>query len=147
MKIIIYGREYEAVNYKTASVLHLMELRQQSREFTDDGKGLGLKALEQMQRRGAAHQREIERAQAEGLDVAEVESPDDADLWLAVCLFLCRREAGEKLRFLEAVDVPMGDIEVVPEPGDETPGQEPDPQQPGSGGPATPAPEDAPTTT
>ena len=137
MKIRISGREYDAVNYKTASVLHLMELRQQSREFTDDGKGLGMKALEVMQRTGAAYQREVEQAQKDGRPV-ELEAPDEADLWLAVCLFLTRRAAGEKLRFLEAVDVPMGAIEVIPEPGDENPEEEPDPQLPGSGGPATP---------
>ena len=138
MKLIISGREYPAVNPGTANLLHLMELRAQTREWTEDGRGLGMRALEAMQRRGAAHQRIVESMQAQGRPVEDLEAPEDAELWMAVLLFLARRGAGEKVTFAQAADVPMGEIEGVLEPGDVKAGDEPDPQSPGSGGPATP---------
>lgn len=132
MKIRIGDREYDAVNYKTASLLHLMELRQQSRAFTEDGKGLGMHAMERMQRRSAEYQRQRDEAVAGGRDVAGIDAPDDADLWLGVVVFLSRRAAGEKITFLEAIDVPLGGIEAIREPGDEL-----DPTVPEGGSPAT----------
>jgi hypothetical protein len=56
---------------------------------------------------------------------------------MAVMVFLTRRAAGEKVTFLEAIDVPLGSIEVVTEPGDESVA-EPDPTTPGPDSPATP---------
>lgn len=127
MRILLGGVEYAAVNYQTASLLHLMELKQQTRDFVPGG--LGMHALEAMHRAGREHQAAVERGE-------DVGAQDDADLWLGVCLFLSRRAAGDRCTFLEAVDVPLGAIEVVMEPGDE--GDPVDPQTPGSGGPATP---------
>jgi hypothetical protein len=46
VKLLIDGREYAAVNHSNASLLHLMELKQQTRDFSDDGQGLGMAALE-----------------------------------------------------------------------------------------------------
>jgi hypothetical protein len=57
---------------------------------------------------------------------------------MAVMVFLTRRAAGEKVTFLEAIDVPLGSIEVVTEPGDEQAPAEPDPTTPGPDSPATP---------
>jgi hypothetical protein len=127
VRIVVDGTEYQAVNYQTASLLHLMELKQQTRDFVPGG--LGMHALEAMHRAGREHQAAVERGE-------DVGAPDDADLWMAVCLFLARRAAGERIGFLEAVDVRLGSIEVVMEPGDEA--DPADPQTPGSGGPATP---------
>lgn len=124
MKLLIDGREYAAVSHDNASLLHLMELKQQTRDFTDDGLGLGMHALQAIGQSAAS-------AQAEG------EVPVNADLWMAVMVFLTRRASGEKVTFLEAIDVPLGSIEVVPEPGDEA-RAEPDPTTPGPDSPVTP---------
>jgi hypothetical protein len=35
---------------------------------------------------------------------------------MAVMVFLTRRAAGENISFLDAIDVPLGSIEVVTEP-------------------------------
>jgi hypothetical protein len=124
VKLLIDGREYPAVDHSSASLLHLMELKQQTREFTEDGKGLGMAALQAIGVSAA-------QAQAEG------EVPEGADLWMAVMVFLTRRAAGEKLSFLEAIDVPLGSIEVVAEPGDQVEAVEPDPTSPGPVSPET----------
>jgi hypothetical protein len=124
VRLLIDGREYPAVDHSNASLLHLMELKQQTRDFTEDGKGLGMAALQAVGASAAAR--------------ADGEVPENADLWMAVMVFLTRRAAGEKVTFLEAIDVPLGSIEFLPEPGDE-PGQvEADPTTPGPDSPATP---------
>jgi hypothetical protein len=47
VKLMIDGREYAAVDHSNASLLHLMELKQQTRDFTEpNGKGLGMAALQ-----------------------------------------------------------------------------------------------------
>jgi hypothetical protein len=125
VKLLIDGREYPAVDHSNASLLHLMELKQQTREFTEDGKGLGMHALQAIGVSAA-------QAQAEG------EVPENADLWMAVMVFLTRRAARENVTFLEAIDVPLGSIEVVTEPGDEAAVVEADPTTPGPDSPATP---------
>jgi hypothetical protein len=61
-----------------------MELKQQTRDFTEDGKGLGMAALQAIGASAAA--------QAEG------EVPENADLWMAVMVFLTRRAAGRSSR-------------------------------------------------
>jgi hypothetical protein len=124
VKLMIDGREYAAVDHSNASLLHLMELKQQTRDFTENGHGLGMAALQAIGASAAV-------AQAEG------EVPENADLWMAVMVFLTRRSAGEKVTFLEAIDVPLGSIEVVTEPGDEAAPAEPDPTTPGPDSPAT----------
>lgn len=137
------GREIGAVNPATANLLHLMELKQQTREFSEDGKGLGMRALSAMKRRALDHQLATEAeesaAREAGRKLQEIEPPDDAELWTAVVLFLSRRAAGDRVGFLDAADVVVSEIEVIPEPGDQGPG-EADPTTPGSGGPATPDP-------
>jgi hypothetical protein len=100
VKLMIDGREYAAVDHSSASLLHLLELKQQTRDFTEDGKGLGMHALQAIGASAAA-------AQAEG------EVPENADLWMAVMVFLTRRAAGENVTFLEAIDVPLESIQVV----------------------------------
>jgi len=109
MKYVISGREYPVINRHTAHVLHLMELKQQTRPFTDDGQGFGMKALQL-------------------IDEKAVEQDADAQIMaFAVMLFLTRRAAGDKVSFEEAASVGMADVEVIREPGDEP---EPEPQGP-----------------
>jgi hypothetical protein len=138
------GRELEAVNPATANLLHLMELKQQTKEWSEDGKGLGMRALSAMRRRSLDYQLVFEAEQKaaadEGRPMVEPDPPDDADVWTAVVLYLSRRAAGDRLSFLEAADVRMGELAMIPDPGDEGPG-ETDPTTPGSGGPATPEPD------
>jgi len=137
------GREIEAVNPATANLLHLMELKQQTKEWSEDGKGLGMRALSAMRRRSLDYQLAFEAEQKtaaeEGRDPVEPDPPDDADLFTAVVLYLSRRAAGDRVSFLEAADVRMSELVMIPDPGDEGPG-EADPTTPGSDGPATPEP-------
>jgi len=142
------GREIEAIDPSAANLLHLMELKQQTRAFTDDGKGLGMHGLSAMRRRSADYRRAMEAeaaaAKEEGRDPVELDPPDDADLWMAVLLFLSRRAAGDRVTFLEAADVCVQDVVAIPDPGDEAPEKE-DPMMPGGGGPATREVPDVPT--
>jgi hypothetical protein len=61
-------------------------------------------------------------------------------------VFLSRRAAGEEVSFLDAIDIPVASLAMIPEPGDE-PEEESDPTKPGPDSPATPEPDpsDAPT--
>ena len=63
----------------------------------------------------------------------EVDSDDDFPWFLGMLIWAARLEAGEAVSFTEAVDFPLGDLEVLPDPGDEV--TEPDPRRarPGSG--------------
>lgn len=100
MKYVIRGREYPTVDRSTAQLIHLMELRQQTRAWTEDGKGLGMQALDRLE--------------------TEAKEDDDAKLLaFAVLLFLSRRAAGDKVTFEEAAAVAFDDVEIVKEPGDE----------------------------
>jgi hypothetical protein len=131
----IDGREYPAVDHSNASLLHLMDLKTQTAKLGlgPGGKGLGMAALQAIGTDSA-------QAQAAG------EVPEDADLWMAVMVFLTRRAAGDDVSFLEAIDVPIGSIEVIPEPGDETGEAEADPTNPGPDSPETPAADPSPAT-
>jgi hypothetical protein len=124
MKYIINGREYPFVNHQTAQVLHLMELRQQTRAWTEDGKGLGQKALQRL------HDQAVRAG-----DAADV---DDAMLAFAAFLFLTRRAAGDKVSFEDAAAVAFADVQVVKESGDEPADEPQGPTAPG--GTETPAP-------
>jgi hypothetical protein len=124
VKLIIDGREYQAVNHKGAQLLHLMELRQQSRAFTEDGKGLGMRAIEELVR-------VADLPGAEG-------DPDAQVLGFAVLLFLTRRAAGDKVTFEQAAAVAFNDVEVLVEASD-LPEVPQDPTAPGgTGTPAAP---------
>jgi hypothetical protein len=127
VKLMIDGREYAAVDHSNASLLHLMDLKTQTAKLGlgPNGKGLGMAALQAIGTSSA-------EAQASG------EVPEDADVWMAVMVFLTRRAAGENISFIDAIDVPLGSIEVVPEPGDEQAPAEADPTTPGPDSPATP---------
>lgn len=136
------GREIQAVNHRTAHLLHLMELKQQTREWTDDGKGLGMRALSVMQRCHLQYQIAVEEeqkaAEDSGRDPQPIDPPDDLEIWMVVVVFLSRRAAGDKVSFAEAADVGIDDVVAIPEPGDQGPGEVQDPPTPGSGGPVTP---------
>jgi hypothetical protein len=122
MKLIIHGREYDAVSLEKATLLHAMELKVQSRAITADGQGLGTKALEDLQRRA---------------ELTGAEADADANmLMFCVMVFFTRRAAGDRITFEEAASIGPGDFEVIREPGD-TP--EPQPEGPTApGGPETP---------
>jgi hypothetical protein len=125
VKLVIDGREYPAVTHANASLLHLMELKQQTRDSHP-------------RRPGPRHGRARgDRPGGRG-GTGERRDAPNADVWFAVLVFLSRRAAGEKLSFVEAIDVPFGAIEVVTEPGDEAQVAEADPTTPGPDSPATP---------
>ena len=130
MKLRIQGKEYPLITPDSAHLLHLMELKAQSRDVSPDGKGLGMSALQKMK--------------DEAGDAARA-GEADADvgiLWLGILAFLTRRAAGEVVTFREAIDIPLSAIEAVPEDGDEqqdaTGEGEADPTTPAPAGPATP---------
>lgn len=132
MKLRIRGIDYPLVTHQTAELLHLMELKVQSRPFSEDGKGWGMDALQ---------------AIADGSAAAAKNGEPAADAYmtyLAVITYLTRRGAGEDLKFADALRVPVSEIEPIIEPEDEAPaGEAVDPTTPGDG-PATPAAEASP---
>lgn len=95
MKFVVGGREIQAVSLQGAQLIHLMELKVQTREWSEHGRGYSAKDLERL------------------------DGDENPELYMAVLLFLSRRAAGEKVTFNEAASVAMADVEVVKEPGDE----------------------------
>ena len=132
MRLRIQGREYDVIDPRSCRVLHLMELRQQTRGLVEGG--LGLRELGPMARRMQAAHEEQAAARAQGVqvddDALDVD-PDEVLIWLAVLVFLARRAAGERVSFADAADISPDEIEMVSEPGDEE-----DPQVPTSAGDA-----------
>ena len=51
----------------------------------------------------------------------EIESDDDFPWFLGMLVWAARLDAGEVVTFSEAVDFPMGDLEILPDPEDEAP--------------------------
>jgi hypothetical protein len=144
VRLRIDGRDYEAVNHRTATVADLLALRQQTagppwEAIGVPPGGLGMRALERMARASARAHHRARRCQDEGGDPADPsadpQTPDDGDLWLGVVVFLTRRAAGEKVSLLEAMDIAPADIEVLDAP--EETDDESDPPEPGDAGPAT----------
>ena len=139
MKIRIDGVDYDAVDHRSANMLHLMELQQQSRRLVEGG--LGMSRLERIMRSSV----EYRRARKAWLDAdadpdAEPEAPDDGILAIAILIFLSRRAGGDKVTFEDAND--YRSIEFVEEPGDQGEGEgeaEADPTSPGPASPETPA--------
>lgn len=128
MKLKIQGAEYPLVTPQGADLLDLMELKQQSKPFSDDGKGWGMNALLRL-----------------GQDSTESAKRGDTDfdsyvLWMGVLVFLSRRKAGDQVTLRDALRVPLDEVESVPEAGDEVPDEEgeADPTIPGPVSPATP---------
>lgn len=72
----------------------------------------------------------------------EAANHDDFPWFLGMLIWAARLEAGESVTFTEAIDFPLGDLEFIPEPGDEV--SEPDPPvaRPGSGRAGVRAPQD-----
>lgn len=95
MKFVVGGREIQAVSLQGAQLIHLMELKVQTREWSEDGKGYSAKDLERL------------------------DGDEHPELYMAVMLFLSRRATGEKVTFNQAASVAMADVQVVKEPGDE----------------------------
>lgn len=57
------------------------------------------------------------------LPVAELEAHPDNLLALAVTVWATRRVAGDDVTLAEAIDVPMADIQWLPDPEDHKPGE------------------------
>lgn len=124
MKIFIgsgdAAREYPSVSPERAELIHLMELRQQTKAVHPGG--FGMQAIKDLGAKVAA-------ARKAGGEPDE----DDALLFLGVMVFLARRGAGENVTFTDACSVPLGDVRVEPEPheveasDEESAGESPDP--------------------
>lgn len=115
MKIVLPdGREIPAVNHRSATILHLMQLRQQSRDLYPGG--LTVSALEQLSRSAIAHDKAI-RAGKEPPDG----SGGEAEIFFSVVLFLSRRAAGDAVTFSQAIDIPVDGVQVILEDGDTQP--------------------------
>jgi hypothetical protein len=118
VKIVIAGREYDPVSYKSAELLHLMELKQQSKAVIPGG--IGMKLLDSIARRAKALKAKVEAALAAGEDIPDDEvDPDDGILFAAVGIFLTRRASGEQITFLDACRVRLEDIEYITGPEDD----------------------------
>ena len=143
MKLVIDGKPYPAVGRKSANLRHLFELRIQAVPLL--GYELGLARLDELERASRALAGRLKAATMAG-DETEVErlrmeQAEDGLVGLAVTIFLSRRKAGDAVTFAESVDIDLGRLELVEEPGDAEPETEaePDPTVPGDVGPATPA--------
>lgn len=109
MKLVLSGREYPVDGATKAQLIHLIELQQGTRSLVPPN-GIGIKALRDMDRSARARLRNGERPE---------DLPDDALLSMGIVVFLARRAAGDRVSFVEACSVPLDDVDVVHEPGDE----------------------------
>jgi len=72
----------------------------------------------------------------------DVETDDDFPWFLGMLIWAARLEAGEIVTFSQAVDFPMGDLEMIPDEGDDDVMPSPRKARPGSGRAAARRPED-----
>ena len=72
----------------------------------------------------------------------EIESDDDFPWFLGMLVWAARLDAGEVVTFSEAVDFPMGDLEILPDPEDEVVPDIPRKARPASGRAAARRPDD-----
>lgn len=138
MKLIIDGREYQAVDHNSGELLHLMELQAQGEALVPGG--LGMSALQRMEREGRAYAKAVrayQEAVKGGEDVEEPLIPDAALTMMAVTIYLSRRGAGDVVSFQDSLRVGMNTVVQVADPTDTPAGDAPDPTTPGSDGPAT----------
>jgi len=140
VKIVIDGREYDPVRPETAELLHLMELKQQSKSIVSGG--IGLKMLQDIQRRADAAKAKAKAARKAGepVDDDEGQDPDEGIIFTAVAVFLSRRAAGEKITFGEACRVKLQGIDFLREDDDPA-------DDDGAGEGVVPGPSGAPSTT
>jgi hypothetical protein len=103
LKIFVEGREYKAVPPHQAELIHLMELRQQTRVVVPGG--FGMQGIKDLATR-------VEDARKAGQDPDE----DDSLLFMAVMVFLARRHAGESISFTEACSFPLEALRIEQEP-------------------------------
>jgi len=150
MRARIGGVEYDVVNHKSAQLLHLMELQQQSKAVV--GVALGMRELARISAVLDAFQRDYRAWQAAAAAAQEdphapdpgpePDTPDEGVIATAVTVFLTRRGAGEEIGLRDALRVSVAEIEELPDPVTDDVDQEdddaPDPTPPGSGGPVTP---------
>lgn len=72
----------------------------------------------------------------------ELEGDDDFPWFLGMIVWAARLEAGEEITFSQAVDFPMGDLDVLADPGDEVSEPRPRKARPASGRAAARRPSD-----
>ena len=141
MKIRINGKEYPAVSVENAQLIHLMELQAQGPDLVPGGLGMG--ALQRMERETKAYHRSLVMAAAQrdaGQDSIDPDMPDCCLTLMAVTVFLTRRAAGDVVSLRQALEIRFQDIEEVPEPTDMPPSEEElDPTKPVNDGQGTPA--------
>lgn len=137
MKLVIDGREYPVVTTQTAELLHLMELQQQAKALVEGG--LGMSALQRIDREAGAYRRAMTAWQEAGADPgSEPDVPDNSVTAMAVTVFLSRRAAGDQVTFQDAARIGMDAIIQMAESMDAQASDDAvDPTPPG-GGPATP---------
>lgn len=95
------------------SIGHVMRLKMETREFTEDGKGIGTTQLTAMMREARVYEMARRRAAKEGTEPPD--PPDCMDMWLAVVVYLSRRQSGERISFWDSIEYPVA---FIPEPGD-----------------------------
>lgn len=109
MTLTIGPKTYEMESLDRVTILDLVALKLQTRDYTEDGKGLTLNYLEE---------------NLSGKNAAEAETDL---LAFGAFIFLVRRRAGENISFEEALDFPIGDLvfdngdSADVEAGEETP--------------------------
>lgn len=69
----------------------------------------------------------------ETLTEKEFESHDEAPWFIALTVWASRLDAGERITFAEAIDFPLGDLELIPEPQDHKRPANPTRARPASG--------------
>lgn len=113
MKIVIGDVEYAQVDLSKISVGNLIRFDRET--------GMTRKGLREMGERLAAMTEE------------EREDSADALILTGITVWLARLGAGEDVSFEEACDVPLADLQFIPEPGDEEAAPDPHRAPPGSG--------------
>lgn len=72
----------------------------------------------------------------------EAANHDDFPWFLGMLIWAARLEAGEEITFTDAIDFPLGDLEFIPDPGDEVKKADPPVARSASGRAGARAPQD-----
>jgi hypothetical protein len=111
VKIHIGDRTYQSVSPDRAELIHLMELKHQTRHIHPGG--FGMKAIKELGAR-------VEAARKAGEEPDE----DEAMLFTGMMVFFARRAAGEGVSFSDACAFPLGELRIETEPHEKADAEE-----------------------
>lgn len=118
MRFKIGDTTYNAATLDRISLSNILLLEKETTEYGRPMKWSEIRAMAQV---------------VEQLDPKEFENHDEAPWFIALTVWASRLDAGEKITFAQAIDFPLGDLELIPDPQDHKKAANPTRARPASG--------------